>query len=233
MSKLQSWIVYQWFWRRLTCPTHGFRMNLVMFWMWHHHVRALWRQSDGAWHNDLILTTTSNVNYWAEVASHVWQSDNTQKFECPITGKLRPRAAQSFVIQYHLQYLISYHTISYIWLCRIISEQLHIYMFCNHNCLGTHLFFSFSDIILLDQSCFILLYDLLGHVVSLSKLHLRDWHLRKCMVYEEKTKKEDTVYHRNTIFHWYKWFSREHLGQNSNHFGPCSRLVDRNGKCKK
>ena len=137
---------------------------------------------------------------------------------------------------------LSYHTI-YNILYRIIPYHISdyaasfqnnfIYMFCNRNCLGTHLFFSFSDIILLEQSCVILLYDLLGHVVSLSKLHLRDWHLRKCMVYEEKTKKEDTVYHRNTIFHWYKWFSREHLGQNLNRFGPCSRLVDRNGKCKK
>ena len=41
--------------------------KLVLFWMLHHHGMALCRHDGGAWHNGLFLTTTSNVNCWAEL----------------------------------------------------------------------------------------------------------------------------------------------------------------------
>ena len=65
--------------------------KLVLFWMWRHHGRALWRRGGGAWHNGLLLTTASNVNYWADVANHVtwlWQAGDTENFERRITGML-------------------------------------------------------------------------------------------------------------------------------------------------
>ena len=61
----------------------------VMFWRWHHHGVALWRQGRGAGHNCLLLTRASNVNCSADVANHVtrlWQAGDTENFERRITG---------------------------------------------------------------------------------------------------------------------------------------------------
>ena len=52
--------------------------------MWRHHDMALWNHGSGAWHNDLFLTTASNVNCWGIVAKHVtqmWQADDTENFK--------------------------------------------------------------------------------------------------------------------------------------------------------
>ena len=43
----------------------------LMFWRWLHHGTALWRHDRGGWHNCMLLTTASNVNYWDDIANHV------------------------------------------------------------------------------------------------------------------------------------------------------------------
>ena len=61
----------------------------VMFWRWRRHGVALWRHGRCAWHNCLLLATTSNVNCWTDVANHVtwlWQAGDTVNFERRITG---------------------------------------------------------------------------------------------------------------------------------------------------
>ena len=63
--------------------------KLVMFWMWHHHDVTLWRHGGGAWCNDLLQKTASNINSWAAIAKHVirlWQVGDTKNFERWITG---------------------------------------------------------------------------------------------------------------------------------------------------
>ena len=78
-----------------------FRKRL-MFWMRRHSDIALWRHGGGAWHNNLFLTTASNVDCWADVTNQVtrlWKAGECGKFRTPDTGWLwtvsRSRAAQS------------------------------------------------------------------------------------------------------------------------------------------
>ena len=50
---------------------------------------ALWRHGRGTGHNCLLLTTTSNVKCWADVANHVtrlWQAGDTENVERRIMG---------------------------------------------------------------------------------------------------------------------------------------------------
>ena len=61
--------------------------KLVMFRLWCHYGIALWHQGSSALHNGLFLTTSDNINCWADIANHVawlWQVGDMEK--CLITG---------------------------------------------------------------------------------------------------------------------------------------------------
>ena len=48
------------------------------------------------WHNELFRTTASNVNWWTDVANHVyrlWQAGDTENSERRTAAVSRPKAA--------------------------------------------------------------------------------------------------------------------------------------------
>ena len=50
---------------------------------------ALWRHGGGTWQNELILTTASNANNWADVANpetRLLQAGGAKNFERRVTG---------------------------------------------------------------------------------------------------------------------------------------------------
>ena len=105
-----------------------------MLWMWRHHGIAVWRNVGGAWHNALFLTTASNINCWAGVASHVvrlLQAGDTENFERGSRANHRPY--HGLKLPYHGINPDTYFLTIIPYLCDHCKwfdvELLHLWMF--------------------------------------------------------------------------------------------------------